>query len=161
MLPINDLPRLKRGFYSLQHFLGAIDCTHIPIISPGGDNAEVFRNRKGFHVPKVQAVCDYERKFINLVERWPGSTHDSRIFENSRLRGDIHYTRLDGVLLGDNGCMCRKCLSTPALDPRTQKQRNYNRAQIATRMRVEQCFGVMKQRFGALRIPLEQQWITR
>lgn len=33
---------------SLPSVVGLIDCTHIPIISPGGDNAELFRNRKGF-----------------------------------------------------------------------------------------------------------------
>ncbi|XP_053372922.1 putative nuclease HARBI1 [Mercenaria mercenaria] len=34
--------------------IGAIDCTHIPIISPGGQNAEIFRNRKGFFSVNVQ-----------------------------------------------------------------------------------------------------------
>ena len=28
--------------------IGCINCTHIPISLPGGDNAEIFRNRKGF-----------------------------------------------------------------------------------------------------------------
>lgn len=33
------------GFPSV---VGVLDCTHIPISSPGGDNAEIFRNRKVF-----------------------------------------------------------------------------------------------------------------
>ena len=40
--------------------VGLIDCTHIPIISPGGDNAELFRNRKGYFSINVQAICDHE-----------------------------------------------------------------------------------------------------
>lgn len=40
--------------------VGLIDFTHIPIISPGGDNAELFRNRKGFFPINMQAICDHE-----------------------------------------------------------------------------------------------------
>ena len=41
----------KQEFYNIAWFpsvVGAIDCTHIPIVSPGGDAAEVYRNRKVF-----------------------------------------------------------------------------------------------------------------
>jgi len=40
-----------RDFYAIAEFLGvlgAVDCTHIPIQSPGGNHAELFRNRKGY-----------------------------------------------------------------------------------------------------------------
>ena len=33
---------------------GCVDCTHIKIKNPGGNNAEVFRNRKGFFFLNVQ-----------------------------------------------------------------------------------------------------------
>ena len=69
--------------------VGAIDCTHIPVLSPGGDNAEVFRNRKGYFSLNVQAICDANRIITNIVVRWPGRTHydriGSRIFENSAI----------------------------------------------------------------------------
>ena len=42
---------MKRRFYQqygLPSIIGAIDCTHVRIKSPGGDHAEIFRNRKGF-----------------------------------------------------------------------------------------------------------------
>lgn len=35
----------------------------------------------------VQAVCDAHLRFMNVVARWPGSTHDATIFNNSTLRG--------------------------------------------------------------------------
>ena len=41
----------NQGFYAIGHFpgvVGAVDCTHVKIQSPGGDTAELFRNRKGF-----------------------------------------------------------------------------------------------------------------
>lgn len=46
-------------FWNVAHFPGVaacLDCTHIPISNPGGENAEVFRNRKGFFSLNVQ-VC--------------------------------------------------------------------------------------------------------
>ena len=33
---------------SMPGVIGCIDCTHIPIVSPGGEDAELYRNRKGF-----------------------------------------------------------------------------------------------------------------
>jgi hypothetical protein len=48
---------VKLSFYRLRRMLrviGAIDCTHIRVESPGGPNAEIFRNRKSFF---FQSTC--------------------------------------------------------------------------------------------------------
>ncbi|RZC42573.1 hypothetical protein BDFB_004242 [Asbolus verrucosus] len=40
---------VKARFHALRGFpnvLGCVDGSHIPITSPGGDNAEIFQNRK-------------------------------------------------------------------------------------------------------------------
>ncbi|KAG0434988.1 hypothetical protein HPB47_018746, partial [Ixodes persulcatus] len=55
-------------FFALAKFpgvTGCIDCTHVRIKSPGGDDAEVFRNRKGVFSINVQAQI----KTRNSVER--------------------------------------------------------------------------------------------
>ena len=46
--------------------VGCIDCSHIPIISPGGEDAELYRNRKGYFSLNVQA-CDTKLMFTNIV----------------------------------------------------------------------------------------------
>ncbi|KAL1489061.1 hypothetical protein ABEB36_014006 [Hypothenemus hampei] len=46
-----DMIRSARQFYRLARFpkvIGAIDCTLIRIESPGGEDAEIYRSRKGF-----------------------------------------------------------------------------------------------------------------
>jgi hypothetical protein len=101
----------------------AIVCTHIKIPSPGGENAELFRNRKGYFSINVQAVCGPNLDILNIVARWPGSIQYmmpeySTIFAYSAQfeRGDIQ-----SILLGDNGYPCRQYLMTPVIDPQTDR----------------------------------------
>ncbi|KAK6312793.1 hypothetical protein J4Q44_G00161400 [Coregonus suidteri] len=52
--------------------LGAIDCTHILIHNPGGENGELFRNRKGYCSINVQAVCDDKDNILPPgIHRYP------------------------------------------------------------------------------------------
>lgn len=47
----------KNKFYAVANFpsvIGCIDCTHVRIANPGGNNGEVFRNRKGWFSLNVQ-----------------------------------------------------------------------------------------------------------
>ena len=130
--------------------VGAIDCTHIAIISPGGDNAELYRNRKGFFSINVQAICDGDLRITNLVARWPGSTHDNRIFENSDICFRFENNEIQGILLGDNGYGLKRYLMTPLLNPNTREQRHYNYVHSKTRVKIENLFGVLKRRFPCL-----------
>lgn len=78
----------KRDFFNISHLLrviGATDCTHVRIFSPGGDNAEVFRNRKEDFSLNCQVVCNAKLKITDLVCRWAGSA-DSHIFNNSAVK---------------------------------------------------------------------------
>ena len=80
------LQQPKLDFWRICAFpsvVGAIDCTHIKIQCPGGENAELFRNRKGYFLINVQAVSGPDLKILNIVARWPGSVHDARIYDNS------------------------------------------------------------------------------
>ena len=76
-----NLANSKSKFYDAAHFPGvirAIGCDHIRIICPNKENAMAFVKRKQFY--SVQAFCDSDVFITNTVARWPGSTHDSRIF---------------------------------------------------------------------------------
>ncbi|GFO50386.1 protein antagonist of like heterochromatin protein 1 [Plakobranchus ocellatus] len=63
--------------------IGCRDCTHICIIRPSGPAAEIYRNRKEYFSINVQAVCNANLRISSLIARWPRSTHDARIFDNS------------------------------------------------------------------------------
>ena len=63
--------------------IGTIDCTHVKIPCPGGQDAELFHNRKGYFSINVQVVGGPGLEITNIVACWPGSVHDARIFDNS------------------------------------------------------------------------------
>ena len=112
----DSLSRIKQKFLQKSRFpeiIGAIDCTQIKIQSPSRENGEIFRNRKGYFSINVQAVCDLDQRFLDVVCQWPGSTHDSRIFNNSRLRVRLDEGELQGKLLGDAGYPLLPYLITP------------------------------------------------
>lgn len=153
----NNLRQVKRGFMDIGRIpgvVGAIDCTHIPMQSPRGRNTEVYRNRKGFFSINVQAICDHECNFTNIVARWPGSTHDSRIFENSNICARFERHEIDGILLGDNGYPLRQYLITPLLHCNTKPEIVFNNAHCHSRVKIENAFGILKRMFPCLRIKL-------
>lgn len=39
--------------------------------------------RKGYTSHNVMAVCDFDMRFIFVVEGWPGLVHGMRVFKNS------------------------------------------------------------------------------
>lgn len=156
-----NVQEVVRGFYTVAHFpgvIGALDCTHIEIQSPGRNRGEVYRNRKGYFSINVQTVCDSNMLIRDIVARWPGSVHDSTIFNNSRLRADFETGRInEGILLGDNGYPLRGYLLTPYLRPQTRAQLRYNRSHKRTRNCVERMYGVWKRRFPVLRMTLRNK----
>ena len=135
--------------------LGAIDCTHIAVQSPGGNTPELYRNRKGYFSINVQAVCNATLEITDVVARYPGSVHDSTIFCASTLCGRFERGEItDAYLLGDAGYACKHYLLTPLAATTNVAEERYNRAQIRTRNVIERCFGVLKRRFPCLRMGL-------
>ncbi|KAK7873799.1 hypothetical protein R5R35_005784 [Gryllus longicercus] len=135
------------GFRSV---VGCIDCTHIRIPHVPGNEGHYYINRKNFPSLNVQVVCDASLKIMDIVARWYGSAHDSRIFNESALKLKFEGGQFHGRLLGDSGYECTPYLFTPVLRPRSRKEVRYNAMHVRTRNSVERCFGVLKSRFRCL-----------
>lgn len=109
--------QVSESFFNVAGFpcvIGCIDCTHVPIQSPGGTDAETFRCRKGFFSLNVQTVTSADLLIQNVVARWPGSTHDSTVLNNSTLPDFMQGPILKNYhLLGDSGYACTPFLMTP------------------------------------------------
>lgn len=159
-----ELNQVQQSIYNIAAYprvIGALDCTHVTIKSPGGANAEEYRGRDGKFSINVQTVCNAELKIMDIVSRWPGAVHDQTIFNNSALKARFEQGRMGNlVLLGDSGYALTNYLMTPFLHPRTPAENLYNEAHIRTRNIVERSYGVWKRRFpvlaNKLRLKLER-----
>ncbi|XP_053604215.1 putative nuclease HARBI1 [Plodia interpunctella] len=155
---------VKEEFYRIARFpnvLGCIDCTHIKIQSPGGDDAELFRNRKSYMSINMQTISTAKLLITDVVARWPGSTHDSTIYQNSQRYTKFEHGDYRGnYLLGDSGYPLKSHLLTPYLNPVSRGQQKYNEAHIKTRNVVERQYGVLKRRFPVLAVGIRLQLPT-
>ncbi|XP_064469994.1 putative nuclease HARBI1 [Ornithodoros turicata] len=149
---------LKRQFYEIAGIpgcLGAIDGTMIAIIAPSTKDKRFVEGNyychKGYHALNVLGVSDSTRRILYVNARYPGSCHDSSIWSMCELRRQAPELFSDGEwLLGDLGYPLEPWLLTPVRNPTTGGEEAYNEAHRKTRVRVEQCFGVLKMRFRCL-----------
>lgn len=119
----------------------------------GGDRAEEFRNRKGVFSINVQCVVNSDLMIMDIVARWPGSAHDSTIFNSSRIKARLETGEFgDRVLLGDSAYPLSSTMMTPIANPTITEEELFNKSQITTRNAVERTYGVWKRRFPILAI---------
>lgn len=135
--------------------VGAIDGTHIRIPGPSAFR-ESYINRKDFPSLQLQVVANHKLIFMDIDCGYPGSVHDARVFRNSRLK-----TRLDGGalpdkfhLLGDSAYPFKPYLLVPYRDNGhlDAMQKTYNYKHSSTRVDVERAIGLLKGKWGRLRM---------
>ncbi|XP_054746614.1 putative nuclease HARBI1 [Anastrepha obliqua] len=151
---------IKRGFHNkfgIKGVIGAIDCTHIAILSPQSLIAGVvpheYMNRKGYYSINVEAICNDELIFQNVNARFPGSCHDAGIWTTSPVRIKLIREHIVGAfkwLLGDSGYPLEPWLLTPIATPSSASEEIFNKTHIKARNTIERAFGVLKSRFRCL-----------
>ncbi|XP_065423507.1 uncharacterized protein LOC135975652 isoform X1 [Chrysemys picta bellii] len=86
VLTLGNMQAIVDGFAAMG-FLncgGAIDRTHIPILSLE-HQATKYINHKGYFSMLLQALVDQKGRFTNINVGWPGKVHDACIFRHSGL----------------------------------------------------------------------------
>lgn len=88
---------------------------------------------------------------MDIVARWPGSTHDATILRNSRIYSRFEANEFrNAVVVADSGYPCKRWIMTPLSKVNTPSEALYNESQIRTRNCVERSYGVWKRRFPVL-----------
>ena len=144
--------------------VGAVDGTHIPIISPEEYPADYY-NRKGWHSVLMQGTVDHLGIFTDVYIGWPGRVHDARVFVNSSLykKGQegillpnwtetIQGKEVPLVLLGDPAYPLLTWLMKPYSDNGhlTRDQKRFNYRLSKGRVVVEHAYGRLKGRWRCL-----------
>ena len=126
-----EVTKAQRYFVEVAGFpqvVGAVDGTLVGIHGcKFGPHEYVFVSRKGGHAINVQLICSAYYRIINVVARWPGSTHDSRILRESQVGLQFSNQDLQGLLLGDSGYPLMSWLMTPIQNPTTDRETAYNK----------------------------------
>ncbi|XP_041961997.1 putative nuclease HARBI1 isoform X2 [Alosa sapidissima] len=135
-----ELLRIKEEFLQqsgMPGVIGLIDGSLFPIKAPNGPSEPAYVCRKGYHAINVQAIGDQNMVIRHLLAKWPGSIHDSFIFN----------TRASGWLLGDSGYPLKPYLITPIMNEQTEAERKYNVPHKRCRSRQERLYGIWKGRW--------------
>ncbi|KAJ8910262.1 hypothetical protein NQ315_004998 [Exocentrus adspersus] len=149
----DEIIAIQQGFFGMADFprvLLVVDGTHIKIQSPGGDQAEWFRNRKGFFSINAMVACDHQLRIRNIVASWPGSANNMIVFMNSNLKHHFQRRLQNCLILGDSGYAVEKYFMIPLDNPVTPAELRYQESLVRTRNIIERCIGVWKRRFPCL-----------
>ena len=119
---------------------------------PPKKGKDEYINRKNDVTLHMQAICNHQRKFIDVFIGFPGSMHDNRVFDNSFISSELSSFCGNYYILGDSAYASSEHLITPYRDNGhlNSKQKLFNVALSTNRVIIEHCFGMMKQRFRQL-----------
>lgn len=148
-----EVSNLKADFYNLAGFpnvIGVVDCTHIAI-APPSESEHIFRNSKMFHSINVQIICDADNIITNAIVKYPGSTQDAFIFQQSLICSKLKENVFgDGWLLGDSAYSLSPWLMTPFLQPCSAAQQAFNNMHSLTCSVMQRTLRILKCRLRCL-----------
>lgn len=132
--------------------VGCIDGTFINIRTPAHKVRSTYCNRHDVTALTMQGICDADRKFIDCFTGTSGRMHDARIFRLSYVRDKVMQMGQDFHLLGDGAYPLSVNLLTPYRNcgNMPEEHRLFNIKFSSTRVKIENAFGLLKQRFRQL-----------
>jgi hypothetical protein len=152
-----DEMKTRLSANGFRHCVGIIDGTLVVLDTRPEKFHECYYSRKSCYALNVLIVCDDKKRITYYYAGWPGSTHDNRVFRNSKLfRNRNQFFSFGEYLLGDSAyskssimVQAFKKHSKRASLPRDLHKFNTLLAQV--RIASEHCIGIMKGRFPCMK----------
>ena len=169
----SDVPSLERlvaGWEQKTGFpmgFGAVDGTHIPIMQPYLNSQDFFAYKMKYTI-NVQGICDHQGSFLDVDIRWPGGTHDAKVFSYSSINKKLKEqaqpylcrTLLRGkdkvglILLGDPAYPLLPHVVKEYATCTTDAEVLFNQLLRDARNAIECAYGRLKERWQVLKGPI-------
>lgn len=103
-------------------------------------------------------ICGPDLEFYEIISRWPGATHENKIFNISEIHQRFEYNQMDGggVLLANRNYTVRNFVLTPVENPMNVKEWQYNAAHKLTYL-IPKAINIWKKRFKCLQTVLNHK----
>jgi hypothetical protein len=146
-----------RADFGLPNCVGIADGTLLPLaFRPATDDYADYKGRKMLYTLTMLVVNDDERRIRYFNAGWPGSTHDDRVFRNSRLVQDLasHFNETE-YIIGDSAYGPQNFMVSvfkkPVGAPMPPDNEAFNTQLAKPRVSSEHTIGMLKGRFPFLR----------
>ncbi|VEN39227.1 unnamed protein product [Callosobruchus maculatus] len=153
-----DFEYVAEGFKKYPGVAGAIDGTHI-FVTVKKEQQDSYIDRYRRHSINLMVICDASKMLTYAFVGFPGSAHDSRVFQNSLLYQEIEQHGPNSIFLddqkyhiiGDSAFPLKTWLMTPYKGNNlTVSQKYHNYCLSAERVVVEHTIGTIKGRWRRL-----------
>lgn len=127
--PIADKFERIGGFPNVFACVGS---SHIAIKSPIKSVADDYLNEDGYYSFRFFACTGPDLEFFEIITRWPGASHENKIFNLSEMFQRFEFSgKMDGILLANERYSCTNYVMTPVEVPKLNEIR-YNAAHKKT-----------------------------
>ena len=137
--------------------IGIIDGTHIGLEWKPTKYHECYFNRKSFYSINITVICDDRGRILYFYAGWPGTTHDNRVFKNSKVYKEWRsYFNRNEHLIGDSAySSCRIMVQTfkkhKGSSSLSYEKEFFNTKIAKVRIKSKHCIGILKGRFPSMK----------
>lgn len=136
--------------------IGYIDGSEVSLAESPTKRHQLYWSRKRQYSIKLQAVCDHKLRIRQLSIGYKGSVHDAKIFSNCPLaKHPERFLSGSQWIAGDSAYPLKSFLLTPFRQNSTEltkeDREEFNKYFSKYRVRIENCFGLLKEKFGSLK----------
>jgi hypothetical protein len=152
-----EMMKTRLSASGFHHCIGILDRTLIVLDSRPEKFGECYYSRKSCYALHVLVVCNDRKQITYYYPGWPGSTHDNRVFCNSKLfcnrRDYFNYAK---YLLGDSA-YSQSSIMVHAFKKHSrsahlpQDLHTFNTLLAQVRIASEHCIGILKGCFQCLK----------
>jgi len=137
--------------------IGIIDGTHVGLETKPTKHHNCYFNRKSFYSINVTIICDNRGRILYFYGGWPGTTHDNRVFKNSKVYKNFKdYFKKNEHLLGDSAysnsrIMVQTFKKLKGMPSLSDEKEFFNYKVACVRIHSEHCIGILKSRFPCMK----------